>query len=187
MNRPFPLTLMLGATVALLATCSSPPQRPAAAPTAAPVPAAQSAPAPAAAPAASPAATAAQANTNSSTLHLDAQSLISTQRKVYFDFDDATLKSESTPLLERHGRYLLANPALAIRVEGNTDQRGSAEYNLALGQKRAQAVVQALLVYGVKTTQLEAVSWGEERPDVPGSDEQAWAQNRRAELRYPSR
>jgi peptidoglycan-associated lipoprotein len=72
-----------------------------------------------------------------------------------------------------------------VRVEGNTDERGSAEYNLALGQRRAQAVVSALKVYGVRDTQMEAISWGEEKPRAEGHDEAAWSQNRRADVVYP--
>jgi peptidoglycan-associated lipoprotein len=118
---------------------------------------------------------------------LDPRSSLSTARSVYFEFDDTALKPEFSPLLEQHGKYLAANPSLAIKVEGNTDERGSAEYNLALGQKRAQAVLRALKLYGVRDTQVEAISWGEEKPKAVGHDESAWAQNRRADLRYPAR
>jgi len=117
--------------------------------------------------------------------HLDPKSLISTKRSVYFDFDVFAVKSEYSGLIERHGKYLASKPALAIKIEGNADERGSAEYNLALGQKRAQAVLQALKIYGVKESQMEAVSWGKERPKATGYDETAWAENRRADLVYP--
>lgn len=119
--------------------------------------------------------------------YLDPRSTISAERSVYFDFDMTLVKPEFNGLVERHGKYLASNPRLAIKVEGNTDERGSAEYNLALGQKRAQAVVQALKIYGAKDSQMEAVSWGRERPRMTGHDETAWAQNRRADLQYPSR
>jgi peptidoglycan-associated lipoprotein len=119
--------------------------------------------------------------------YLDPKSEISTGRSVYFDFDAASLKPEFSTLIERQGKYLMANPKLAIRIEGNTDERGSAEYNLALGQKRAESVRQALKVYGVKDTQIEAVSWGEEKPKAKGHDESDWAQNRRADVQYPSK
>jgi peptidoglycan-associated lipoprotein len=76
---------------------------------------------------------------------------------------------------------------VAVKIEGNCDERGSAEYNLALGQKRAESVRQSLKVYGVKDTQLEAVSWGSEKPKAQGHDESAWAQNRRADVQYPGR
>jgi peptidoglycan-associated lipoprotein len=76
---------------------------------------------------------------------------------------------------------------VSIRVEGNTDERGSSEYNLALGQKRAAAVVEALKVYGATDAQMEAVSWGREKPKAEGHDEAAWAQNRRVDLAYPAK
>jgi peptidoglycan-associated lipoprotein len=76
---------------------------------------------------------------------------------------------------------------VAVKIEGHADERGGHEYNLALGQRRAQAVLAALKVYGVKGTQVEAVSWGEERPRATGHEESAWAQNRRADLAYPKR
>lgn len=117
--------------------------------------------------------------------HLDPRNPISTERSIYFDFDLFTIKSEYLKLIERHGSYLAAKPALSVRIEGNADERGSSEYNLALGQKRAQAVLQALRIYGVKDGQMEAVSWGKERPMATGHDEADWAQNRRADIAYP--
>lgn len=117
--------------------------------------------------------------------HLDPRSLISSERSVYFDFDDFSVRSEYTALIERHGKYLQSRPAVSIKVEGNTDERGGAEYNLALGQKRAEATRKALKIYGARDAQMEAVSWGEERPQAMGHDETAWAQNRRADLAYP--
>ena len=103
---------------------------------------------------------------------------------MFFDFDKSVIKADFTSLVERHGKYLAANPSLNIRVEGNTDERGSSEYNLALGQRRAQAVVKALATQGAKESQMEAVSWGEERPKATGHDEAAWTQNRRADVVY---
>jgi peptidoglycan-associated lipoprotein len=119
--------------------------------------------------------------------HLDARSTISTQRSVYFDFDEFTVKDEFAPLLTVHGKYLAAHPELALKIEGNTDERGGSEYNLALGQRRAEAVLRALQIYGVNVKRIEAVSWGEERPKAAGHDEAAWAQNRRADLQYPGK
>jgi peptidoglycan-associated lipoprotein len=119
--------------------------------------------------------------------YLDPKSEISLGRSVYFDFDATALKPEFTSLIERHGKFLLANPKVAVKIEGNADERGSAEYNLALGQKRAEAVRQSLKVYGVKDMQVEAISWGREKPKALGHDESAWAQNRRADVQYPSR
>ena len=117
--------------------------------------------------------------------HLDPRSAISTERSVYFDFDDFSVKSEFNGLIERQAKYLMAKPTLAIKIEGHADERGGREYNLALGQKRAEAVRKALRISGVKDSQMEAVSWGMERPKALGHDEAAWAQNRRADLVYP--
>jgi peptidoglycan-associated lipoprotein len=119
--------------------------------------------------------------------HLNPNSLISKERSVYFEFDKFDIKAESTALIERQGKYLAANKGLAIRVEGNADERGGREYNLALGQKRADAVVRALKVYGAGDKQLEAVSYGKEKPQALGHDEAAWAQNRRVDLAYPNK
>jgi peptidoglycan-associated lipoprotein len=118
--------------------------------------------------------------------YLDPKSEISMARSLYFDYDASLLRPEFTTLIERHGKYLVANPALPIKIEGNTDERGSAEYNLALGQKRAEAVRRALEVYGVKPSQITVTSWGREKPRASGHDESAWAQNRRADLQYPA-
>ena len=119
--------------------------------------------------------------------YLDPKNLIATDRSVYFDFDEFVVKSQYTPLIERHGRYLASTPALAIRIEGNADERGSSEYDLALGQKRAEAVMRSLKLLGVKESQMEAISWGKEKPKASGHDEAAWAQNRRADVVYPAR
>ena len=119
--------------------------------------------------------------------YLDPSSPIYKERSVYFDFDQYTVKTDYNAMIERQGKYLAANPQLSIKVEGNTDDRGGAEYNLALGQKRAEAVVRALKVYGVKETQLEAVSFGKEKPNATGDNEAAWSQNRRVDLDYPQK
>ncbi len=116
--------------------------------------------------------------------HLDPNNELSKSRSVYFDFDDFTVKKEYVSVLERHGKYGAANSQLKIRVEGNTDERGGREYNLALGQKRAEAVARALKVYGVKDSQVEPVSFGSEKPKSAGHDETAWSQNRRADIAY---
>jgi len=105
------------------------------------------------------------------------------QRIVYFDFDSYVIKDEFKGLLDGHARALTASRSKRMVVEGHTDERGGREYNLALGQKRAEAVVRSLTLLGVGGQQLEAVSFGEERPAVQGSDEAAWARNRRAELK----
>jgi len=104
-------------------------------------------------------------------------------RTVYFDYDSYAIKDEYRPVIENNARRLGGNRKQRIQVEGHTDQRGGSEYNLALGQRRAEAVVKALSLLGVQDTQLEAVSFGKERPAVQGADEAAWAKNRRAELK----
>jgi peptidoglycan-associated lipoprotein len=104
-------------------------------------------------------------------------------RIVYFDFDSFVVGDAYRPVVEGNARRLVANKQLRMVVEGHTDERGSREYNLALGQKRAEAVVRSLELLGAGASQLEAVSFGEERPAVQGSNEEAWAKNRRAELK----
>lgn len=105
------------------------------------------------------------------------------QRIVYFDFDSYVVKDEFQPTVAAHARRLNANRQLRMTIEGHTDERGGSEYNLALGQKRAEAVAKSLALLGVANGQVEAVSFGKERPAVAGSDEAAWAKNRRAELK----
>lgn len=119
--------------------------------------------------------------------HLNPNSLISKERSVYFDFDKFDIKADQAGVVERQGKYLAANAALKIRAEGNADERGGREYNLALGQKRAEAVVRGLKAYGVKDGQVEPVSFGSEKPKAEGHDEAAWAQNRRVDLAYPAK
>ena len=105
-------------------------------------------------------------------------------RVVYFDLDSFTVKPEYQALINANAKFLLANPSRKVSVEGHTDERGGREYNLALGQKRADAVKKALSVSGVPESQLESISYGKEKPAVQGSDENAYAQNRRAEITY---
>jgi peptidoglycan-associated lipoprotein len=111
-----------------------------------------------------------------------AQGPVGVARIVYFDFDRYTIKPEFQSLIDGHARFLKANTQRRISIEGHTDERGGREYNLALGQKRAEAVAKSLALLGAGEAQLEAVSFGKERPAVQGSDEAAWAKNRRAEL-----
>jgi peptidoglycan-associated lipoprotein len=106
------------------------------------------------------------------------------KRSIYFEFDQFTLQEQYQPIVEAHAKYLGANRARRIVVEGNTDERGSREYNLALGQKRAEAVKRSLLLLGVTEVQVETVSFGEEKPKAQGSTEEAWAENRRADIVY---
>ncbi|HET8869473.1 MAG TPA: peptidoglycan-associated lipoprotein Pal [Aquabacterium sp.] len=119
--------------------------------------------------------------------YLDPNSALSKNRSVYFDFDDFSIKPEYTSLVEQHGKFLAAHPDVSIKIEGNADERGSAEYNLALGQKRAESVGKALKVLGAQPKQIEAVSFGEEKPLDKGHDEAAWAKNRRADIVYPAK
>ncbi|WP_152206815.1 peptidoglycan-associated lipoprotein Pal [Marinobacter changyiensis] len=100
----------------------------------------------------------------------------------YFDFDTAEIKAESRDVLAAHARYLSDNPGTQVRLEGHSDERGTTEYNLALGERRANAVQRFLIVNGASRGQLETVSYGEEKPAVSGSSESAWAQNRRVEM-----
>ncbi len=105
-------------------------------------------------------------------------------RVIYFDFDSFTVKPTYQTIVDQHARFLQANRGRTVAVEGHTDERGSREYNLALGQKRAEAVRRALTLVGATDAQIEAVSFGEEKPAVAGSSEDAYAQNRRVEIRY---
>jgi len=105
-------------------------------------------------------------------------------RVVYFDFDSFVVKPEFTPLLEANARYLKANAQRRVSLEGHTDERGGREYNLALGQKRAEAVRRALSLLGVSEQQMEPVSFGEEKPAANGFDEAAYGKNRRVEFTY---
>ena len=103
---------------------------------------------------------------------------------IYFDYDSYVVKPEFQNVIEGHSRYLATNKTRKLAIEGHTDERGGREYNLALGQKRAEAVRRALGLLGVTDAQVESVSFGKEKPAVPGSSEEAFAKNRRAELTY---
>jgi peptidoglycan-associated lipoprotein len=105
-------------------------------------------------------------------------------RIIYFEYDSFVIKSDYQGMIETHARYLRANPDRKAVIEGHTDETGGREYNLALGQKRAEAVRRALALLGVSDAQIEAVSYGKEKPAVLGSDEAALAKNRRAEIIY---
>ena len=106
------------------------------------------------------------------------------KRSIYFDFDSYTVRDEYRATIEAHARYLLANKGRRMVLQGNADERGSREYNLALGQKRSEAVRKALVALGVADGQVEAVSFGEEKPRATGTDEASWAENRRADMVY---
>jgi peptidoglycan-associated lipoprotein len=106
------------------------------------------------------------------------------ERIVYFDFDSSEIKGAGTDVVAAHAKYLAAHTATRVRLEGHTDERGSREYNIGLGERRAQAVRRALLLQGASDAQISTVSYGEERPAVAGHDEAAWAKNRRVEIVY---
>ncbi|NMG69141.1 peptidoglycan-associated lipoprotein Pal [Parazoarcus communis] len=109
---------------------------------------------------------------------------ILSKRSVFFDFDSFVIKAEAKPLVEAHARFLVQNPQMKMLIQGNTDERGSREYNLALGQKRADAVRQALTLLGAKDSQIESVSLGEEKPRCTEATESCYAQNRRGDMLY---
>lgn len=104
---------------------------------------------------------------------------------VYFDFDSSQIRSDFNDMLAAHGRYLAAHPDVNVRLEGHADERGTREYNIGLGERRAQAVRQILLLQGASDSQLSTVSYGEERPVAFGSDEESYRLNRRVEIVYP--
>jgi peptidoglycan-associated lipoprotein len=103
---------------------------------------------------------------------------------IYFDFDQSDLRPEYTDLLARHATYLANNAGASARLEGHADERGSREYNIGLGERRAQAVRRMLLIQGASANQISTVSFGEERPAAVGSDEESYALNRRVEIKY---
>jgi len=106
------------------------------------------------------------------------------QRSVFYDFDKYTLRSEYTPLVQANAEYLKDHSSAKVRIEGNCDERGSRSYNLALGQRRADAVKKAIELLGVSDKRIETVSYGEEKPKAKGHDESAWSENRRSDLVY---
>jgi peptidoglycan-associated lipoprotein len=108
------------------------------------------------------------------------------QRVIHFDFDDSSIGPDYQALLVAHGRYLAENSDVSLRLEGHADERGSREYNVGLGERRATSVRQLLLLQGALDEQIEILSYGEEAPAVTGSDEQSWWQNRRVEFNYLS-
>jgi len=109
---------------------------------------------------------------------------ILSKRSVFFDYDSNAVKDEFKPLITAHGNYLRANRGAKIMIEGNTDERGSREYNIALGQRRADSIKQMLLLLGAQESQIESVSFGEEKPRATGKDESSYSQNRRGDIRY---
>lgn len=169
-------TLVILSSLALLAGCGTTP------------PAGNQA----AAPAASGPASAQQAKSSqisggvaSSQSELGDPSASRSARNVYFGYDNFTVDKEYEQMISAHAAYLTHNPDAHVSLEGNADERGSREYNLALGQKRADAVRSSLKLHGVPDKQMEAVSYGKEKPRAACHDESCWQQNRRADIVYP--
>jgi peptidoglycan-associated lipoprotein len=109
---------------------------------------------------------------------------ILSKRSVYFDFDSNVVKDEFRGMVQAHARYVADHRDARVRIEGNCDERGSREYNLALGQRRAEAVKKIMTVLGAQDARIETTSYGEEKPAAAGHDEAAWAKNRRADIKY---
>lgn len=114
----------------------------------------------------------------------DPNSLLS-KRIVYFDYDSSTIKDDAMPLIKAHGEYLAKNPGTSVTLEGHCDERGTREYNIALGERRADAVRRMLMSQGVASNQINVISYGEERPAKLGHNEDAWMYNRRVVFDYP--
>lgn len=143
------------------------------------------APAPAAAPmTAQPAPAAIDATPTKAADPLNDATGMLAKRSIYFDLDSYVIKDEFKSVIEAHAKYLVSRGDRKVILQGNTDERGGSEYNLALGQKRAEAVRKALSLAGVGEQQMEAVSFGKEKPKAMGSDESAWSQNRRTDIAY---
>lgn len=156
----------------LLVACASQKPKEAPAPAPAPAPVAE---APAPAPAPAPVVEVDPLNDPSSIL---------AKRSVYFPFDVSAIQAADKPVVEAHAKYLSDHPDRKVRVEGNCDERGSKEYNLGLGQRRADSVKQMLMLGGAKASQIETVSYGEEKPVCTEHKESCWMQNRRSDIKY---
>ena len=180
MNLKFLATLLIAAT---LAACSSTPldTPPVSDLTAVPVTAA-----PAQAP--QPAGPTPQSTVKSVVLNpLDDPNSTLAKRSVFFEYDSYEIAPAGRALIEEHSKYLRSHASATVRLEGNADERGGREYNLALGQKRADSVRQAMQLLGVADKQMESVSFGKEKPVALGHDEASWAQNRRVDVNYQTR
>ena len=105
-------------------------------------------------------------------------------RSVYYEFDRSEIKADSTKVIDANAQYLLEHPELKVKVEGNADERGSREYNLALGQRRADAVQKRMQILGIPADRIETVSYGKEKPKATGHDETSWSENRRSDILY---
>lgn len=166
--------VVLFGAVLLLAGCQTKTVKPTPPPAQAPAPATV----------ATPAVATTEAPAQAEVSPLDNPDSILAKRVIYFDFDKSNIKPEFLDVLTAHAKYLVAHPDQKLRIEGYTDERGTVEYNIALGDRRAQAVRRFLLFQGVNPDQLTTVSYGESHPADPGHNEAAWAKNRRAVLVY---
>lgn len=182
------LILAILLTNFLVACASNKPKEETVAPmasTASSAPAAQSAAnAQAAADAKTAADAQAAADAKAAKLAADELDALKSKSSVYFPFDVDAVQAADQQTILMHARYLAAHPGVAVRVEGNADERGSSEYNLALGQRRAQNTKRALVLGGAEAKQIETISYGEEKPRASGHDEASWSQNRRADINY---
>lgn len=188
MNHRLPLVASTLMVALLLGACASPSTKSnTSASLLAPVtPVAAAAPAPATSPSAT-AQPAAQSTVASVDLTSKAPAIAMAKAApspfVFFDFDSSLINADSQPTVDQHAQLLATNGQMRVQIAGHTDERGGREYNLALGQQRADAVSRALVLLGVNPSRIETVSFGEERPQVEGSDEAAFQKNRRAEVR----
>jgi peptidoglycan-associated lipoprotein len=150
----------------------------------------ESAPAPAPAPgvssaSATPQATPAAAAPRGTSTGFTARTASMPQaRSIYYEYDKSEIKPDGVKTIDAHAQYLRAHPDMKVKVEGNADERGSAEYNLALGQRRADAVMQRMTILGVPSDRIETVSFGKEKPKASGHDEESWSENRRSDIVY---
>lgn len=115
---------------------------------------------------------------------IDQPDSVLSDRTIYFEFDSSEVQDKFMDIIKRHAAYLTQYPDVQVRLEGHTDERGSREYNIALGARRATSVAELLQAYGVSSDQIETISYGEEKPAAMGHNEEAWSQNRRVELVY---
>jgi peptidoglycan-associated lipoprotein len=175
MRMKTPAILIASSFALLLGACAS--QQAAEAPQPAPAPASTPAPAPAA-----QAQPVEQPKAEMNPLH-DPNSILA-KRSIYFDFDKSNVKPEFNALVEAHAGYMTSHGSATIRIEGNCDERGSREYNLALGQRRADSLRKAMVLLGVADSRIETTSWGKEKPRAMGHNEAAWSQNRRDDIIY---
>ncbi len=172
--RNFKSVAFIVSTAALLAACSSPTKLNE-------TPVVEKSPTPAA-PATDPR-DVRQVETGSVDPLNDPQGVLA-KRSIYFDYDSFVVRADGQPVVQNHSAFLTKNTSRKVLIQGNTDERGGTEYNLALGQKRAEAVRRSMASLGVSEGQIEAVSLGEEKPKATGSNEESWAENRRADIVY---